>query len=269
MPDFSLNNYLKILSYKYYLKNNQLQTFNINRSVDSIIKKIDAYFNDELIEAFVFGSYDRDTILPRSIDPNSDIDIMVVFNQSDFKRTPETYRNWLKEFAEESIKNAEIYKDSPTIVIRRNHIDFDLVPAIFKRSLFSSSYQIPDRAGGWLSTDPHDVKTKLVAVNKRYGNLVKPLVRLFKGWNANVGDPFISYDVERFVANLNFNRMDYQDGFFHVIKSTVTSKKQTNFQNGRIDSLKSNGGKVIEYLRRDDLEKAKNWLHKILPLAVV
>jgi predicted nucleotidyltransferase len=269
MYDVSLNNYLKTLSYQYYLKNNHLQTLNINRSVDSIIKKIDQYFEEELIEAFVFGSYDRDTILPRIIDPNSDVDIMVVFNHSDFRRTPETYRNWLKQFAEESIKKAEIYKDSPTIVIRRNHIDFDLVPAIFKRGLFSSSYQIPDRNGGWMNTDPHDVKTKLVEVNKKYGNVVKPLIRLFKAWNANVGYPFLSYDVERFVANLNFNRMDYQCGFFHVIKSTVTTQKQTNFQNGRIDSLKSNSEKVREYLQNEDVIKAKTWLHKILPLAAV
>src|SRR5690606_40140815 len=58
----------------------------------------------------------RGTILPRSMDEQSDIDYMVVF--SDGSATPQTYLNRLKTFVEKRYGSSEIYQSSPTIVLR-------------------------------------------------------------------------------------------------------------------------------------------------------
>src|SRR5260370_9100413 len=49
-----------------------------------------------IAQHFRFGSSTRGTILPRSMDEQSDIDYMVVF--SDGSATPQTYLNRLKSF---------------------------------------------------------------------------------------------------------------------------------------------------------------------------
>lgn len=51
-----------------------------------------------LKQHFRFGSSTRGTILPRSMDEQSDIDYMIVFNENN--ATPQTYLNRLKTFVE-------------------------------------------------------------------------------------------------------------------------------------------------------------------------
>ncbi len=262
----SINTYIKTLSYKYYLKNSELNTRNINRSVEAIIKKLFAYHDDELNEVFVFGSYSRGTILPRAYDIHSDVDIMVVFNHDEYGRTPDTYRNWLKEFAENNYNKAEIYKDHPTVVIRLNHINFDLVPAKYEEGWFTNSYYIPSNKNSWLKTKPHDFNDTLVKANKSYDNIVKPIIRLFKAWNANVGYPFQSYDIEKFIVSLDYEDMNIQEGFLYAIKKTTTSNSQTIFQNKSIENLKSNASEVRKCLKEGDSQKAKFYLHYIIPI---
>jgi predicted nucleotidyltransferase len=47
--------------------------------VTTIKTRIDSYFAD-VTEKKLFGSYVRETILPRKADSNSDVDLMVVFS---------------------------------------------------------------------------------------------------------------------------------------------------------------------------------------------
>ena len=50
----------------------------IDTSINTLSTKLGNYF-DNIASKFVFGSYDRRTILRRSKDSNSDIDFMVCF----------------------------------------------------------------------------------------------------------------------------------------------------------------------------------------------
>ena len=71
----------------------------IDVSIITLTTKLSNYFNN-VQEKFVFGSYDRKTILKRSIDANSDVDYMVVFSDGgDFK--PQTLMTRLKKFADD------------------------------------------------------------------------------------------------------------------------------------------------------------------------
>ncbi len=85
--------------------------------------------SSDIQEQAVFGSYDRDTILPRKYDEGSDVDYMIVFKNPN-QLQPETFRGWLKKFAEDKYTRSEIYLDYPTTVLELSHIKFELVPAI-------------------------------------------------------------------------------------------------------------------------------------------
>jgi len=83
----SIDTYLKTLSYTYYLKKDSTEIDKINRSKENLLKNLDAELGILINRRFVFGSYDRDTILPRNIDSKSDIDLMVIFNHTEYERT--------------------------------------------------------------------------------------------------------------------------------------------------------------------------------------
>lgn len=99
----------------------------IDTSINTLSRKLGNHFNN-LNSRFVFGSYDRRTILRRSKDPNSDVDYMVVFNDGS-NYQPQTLMTRLKTFAEANYTRNEIKQSSPTIVIELSSIKFELVPA--------------------------------------------------------------------------------------------------------------------------------------------
>ena len=205
----SINSYLKDLSYKYYLKNDSIEIDKINRSLENLLNNLDNELGILIKRRFVFGSYDRDTILPRSYDNNSDIDLMVVFNTTEYERTPETYRAWLKNFADKYYKNrygSEVVKSFPTVTIRLGHINYDLVPAKEETIFWTPTLYIPSKSSDWQQTNPNDVKTKLTEANTKYNSIVRPIVRLMKGWNSFKGYSFDSYELELFITGLNFLR---------------------------------------------------------------
>lgn len=73
----SVNTYLQSLASSLVLSTSEKDS--ITTSVNTIKSRLDGYFSD-VVEKKVFGSYFRETILPRKVDEKSDVDIMVVFN---------------------------------------------------------------------------------------------------------------------------------------------------------------------------------------------
>ncbi|MGN6566811.1 MAG: SMODS domain-containing nucleotidyltransferase [Flavipsychrobacter sp.] len=264
----SLDTYLKTLSSSYYLKNDSAEVKKIDASIAALFKNLNTEFGSRINRKFVFGSYDRDTILPRSIDEKSDVDIMIVFNHSVYERTPETYRTWLKSFAEKYYKDrygSEVVKTHPTVTIRLNNIYYDLVPA--KETAFSflfpNNLDIPDTNNNWRITDPNDVKKNLVDANIRYNYIVRPIIRLLKAWNCTNGYPYDSYDLERDITTKNYHGDNIQTGFFYASKYLRVNS--TRFQAEKVNSLIYNLEKVQECLDLYDVEHAKHWLHRVLP----
>jgi predicted nucleotidyltransferase len=264
----SINPYLKDLSYKYYIKNNSSEIDKINRSLESLFKNIDNELGISIKRRFVFGSYDRDTILPRNYDNNSDIDLMVVFKTTEYERTPETYRTWLKNFADKYYKDrygSEVVKSFPTVTIRLGHINYDLVPAKEETIFWRQTLYIPSKINGWQQTDPNDVKDKLTEVNTRYNSIVRPIIRLMKGWNAFKSYPYDSYELELFITGLNFSGDDIQKGFFYAVEKLSTTWNDAQRKKEKVDSLKYNINQVKNCLENYDTIKAKQWLHRVLP----
>lgn len=263
----SLNSYLKQLSSDYYLKNDSEELRKINSSVDNLLKNLDKELPYLIKRHFIFGSFDRDTILPRKYDSNSDVDIMVVFNHTDYERTPETYRAWLKSFADKHYKDrygSDVVKSFPTVTIKLNNINYDLVPAKEETNYFSSTLYIPGEYG-WISTDPYDVKSNLTAINSRYNSIVRPIIRLLKAWNSNVGHPVDSYDLELQITKMNFHGDNVETGFIWAAKRIIVSQYAAQWKKDRINSLINIISKFESCLQDNDSAGARIQLHKLLP----
>lgn len=263
----TIDNYLRTLSWGYYLKNNSEEVRKINASLSGLLRNLDSDLGSLIKRKFVFGSYDRDTILPRKYDSKSDIDLMVVFNHTQYERTPETYRGWLKLFADKYYKDrygSQVVKSFPTVTIRLGHIYFDLVPAKEELTWNSSTIYIPGDSG-WRTTDPNDVKQKLITANTQYNQVVRPIIRLFKAWNCNNDYPYDSYLLELHITEMNFYGDNVQKGFFYAVDQLTSSWGDPASKVDKIRSLKYNIDQVKKALENDDVLQAKRWLHRVLP----
>jgi predicted nucleotidyltransferase len=191
----SINSYLQDLGSSLVLSSNEKSS--ITTSISTLKTRLTSYFGEDVIDKIIFGSYTRETILPRKADENSDIDLMVVFkNPCSYK--PQSFLNRLKSFAEAKYSTSEIYQSSPTIVLELNHIKFELVPAYN----FYSLYYIPKNSSEWMYTNPNDFNNKLVECNKNNGYKIKPVVRLLKHWNIQkYSRGLSSFELEGKIAN--------------------------------------------------------------------
>ncbi|MBW7674774.1 SMODS domain-containing nucleotidyltransferase [Chryseobacterium chendengshani] len=251
----SINSRLYNIASDLFIKYGSTERVYILSKIENIKTNIKSYFGNNVLEVLVFGSFQRDTILPRKFDEQSDIDILVVFNNSEKEYTPETYRTRLKKFAEYHYSTSSVIKDHPSIVLEMNKIKFDLVPCKKNVSFFTSNYQIPNKIGSWMDTDPFGFSSELTEANKRFGNLVKPMARLFKRWNARNGYPFGTFELEKIIASVNFQGDNYQTGFLYAIDQ-IPSYGLGIVAAQKVGTLKTDGKWLREYLDRDNQEKA-------------
>lgn len=261
----SINYRLQNIASDLFIKYGSTERKYIVDKIDIITTNLKSYFGRDLKEILVFGSFKRDTILPRNFDEHSDIDILVVFNNAEREYTPETYRTRLKKFAEYKYSRSTVIKDHPSVVLEMNKIKFDLVPCRLVEVFFSNTYQIPNKSGSWMDTDPTGFNKKLTEANTRYGNLVKPMVRLFKRWNAWNNHPFSTFELEGIIADVNFSGDNYETGFLYAITQISTFGLGAGAAQ-KVETLKSNGKWIKEYLDRDDQEKATEVACRILGL---
>lgn len=204
----TMNSYLTGLANHAILRDDEKAS--VQRSITTLQTRLVNHFGNQIGQHFVFGSYSRGTILPRSMDPQSDVDYMVVFTDTGLQ--PQSYLDRLRRFAEVQYARSEVAQSHPTAVLELNHIRFELVPAV--RSWFSG-LQIPGKGSGyqsWQDTDPNGFNQTLSSANQANGNLIKPLVRVMKYWNATAKYPFESYALEQHIAGQGY-------GFFGLLPS--------------------------------------------------
>ncbi|UOR06362.1 hypothetical protein MUN82_04520 [Hymenobacter aerilatus] len=260
----SINGLLRELAYEYYISYDSQEDNSIKTSLTNISGKLRNEFGTKLISVSDFGSYKRDTILPRAYDSGSDVDIMVKFNHATLAKTPDTYRTWLLAFADKHFSRSSVYRDFPTVVVELGHIKFDLVPAYEVSYWSTSTLYIPDSRNEWQSTDPSALTADLTRVNTHYGSIVKPIIRLLKAWNTRAGKPYSSYELEKAIININFSGDNYQTGFFYAINQ-LSDYGKPQWAKEKIATLKKYKGYVEAYLYNNDMPKALLWLYYILP----
>lgn len=228
----------------------------ISRSEVALKQRLEAHFGGEIKKHFRFGSYDRGTILPRSMDYNSDVDYLIVF-ESGFR--PQTYLDKLRRFVDSKYTQSEISQSHPVIKLELNHIRFELVPAV---EIFIYGLSIPKKDGtedNWMLTDPKDANGLLVEKDAENNFLIKPLVRLVKYWNACNGYVYDSFALEKDVLAYDYSYLglfppkDLKNCFFEFMKS----RPEVWLPQWQMDRL-LRAKKIIDEVR--DLEKVGQWI---------
>lgn len=213
--------------------------------------------SSQIVEIIDFGSYTRNTILPRKHDPNSDIDLMIVFNNDNLLK-PETYRRKLLSVVTTAYPNSISKKDFPAVKLELNHIKFDLVPAYTQIPFLGGKrYYIPAKDGEWMQTTPNDINQLLSDRNQECGNnIIRNAIRLCKHWNAFANYPFESYLMEKEILSLRyFNANDTYSRFVYSLNDIA----------GDIPSVRQAIDYIYKYNNQGNEEKQFFWLKKLLP----
>jgi predicted nucleotidyltransferase len=229
----------------------------INASLNQLEKVLKNKLGDQVESFLRFGSYTRNTILPRKFDVKSDVDLMVVFDTSTQEFKPGTYRSRILSVLQAAYPNSISKKSFPAIKLELNHIMFDLVPAVKQNSIWrGETIYIPDSGDGWRETNPNDVNDRLSNRNQHYGNnTVRNIIRLMKHWNSSRNYPFESYLMEKDIIELNFSRDDTYKGFLYALEKLATGVSNTS------QALEF----INEYQKREDYKNELAWVSRLLP----
>jgi predicted nucleotidyltransferase len=236
----------------------------IDTSISTLQTRISSYFGSDVTTHFRFGSSTRGTILPRSMDSDSDIDYMIVFSDEESK--PQTYVSRLKRFAEKYYASSEIAQSHPTVVLKLNHIKFDLVPAI---KSYLEEYRIPAPSSSyqdWLATSPNDFNSTLTSANTSWDYKLKPCIRLLKYWNARVGYVFDSYSLEKWAAGRYYiSCSTVRDYFFSLVDDLSLDWNAAQWRKDKVDRAKAIVANTREYERKDMPASAEQEIKKLIP----
>jgi predicted nucleotidyltransferase len=268
----TVNGYLSRLAMQAIIRDTEKQ--GIQRSVGALRVRLRRHFGPEIREQVIFGSYSRNTILPRHLDARSDVDYMVVFRDPALR--PQTYLDRLRTFASASYARSEIAQSNPTIVLELNHIRFELVPAT--RQLFSG-LQIPAPASvylDWINTDPTGFNNKLTRSNNENHSFIKRLVRLVKFWNACNGYVFDSYELEQKIVDhgywnlgalFSFRPPRLEDYFFLFMSSLTVEWGAAQWKLDKVERARRMVDEIQELQRQGFEQRAETKIRQLLPPA--
>lgn len=195
----------------------EAQKISIENSLYALKTKLKDHFSSDLKEQLQFGSSTRGTIIQKRAHPKSDIDYMVVFDNSNNLK-PSAFIARLKRFAELKYTTTEVFQSHPTVVLNLSNIMFELVPA---HKNWLGTYQIPappTNYSDWIATYPLSFNQELTNKNNNNYSKIKPLIRILKYWNSFNDYIFDSYDLEQKVVSTTYyscyNMKDYFFSFF-------------------------------------------------------
>ncbi|MCB8931602.1 MAG: nucleotidyltransferase domain-containing protein [Bacteroidetes bacterium] len=240
-------------------------TTNERERITGSLTQLQKVLNDKLYnetkEVKIFGSYTRNTILPRNYDSNSDVDVLVIFNTANGKKTPDTYRKNIVDALAKSYPLSVVKKDFPTVKLELNHIMFDVVPCYTEEFWSSKTFYIPNANDSWRTTVPNDINNELSQKNQSYGNnIVRNVIRLCKHWNASQGRYFDSYEMEKWIIQRHFYSGDnLYDKFLSVMNDLAGSHSGVRQALDYIQKYKG------DYWNQPNELKQLEWLQKLLP----
>lgn len=259
----SINNKLVTFAQnELVLSHDETEREKIKASLGQLEKVLKDKLGNNIKEFVRFGSFTRNTILPRKYDPESDVDLMVIFNTTGGVKTPGTYRKWLLDVVSVAYPNSVSKKDFPVVKLLLNHIMFDIVPAITQEPYLGSKlYYIPGSDDSWRNTIPNDINDSLASKNTQYGNnVIRNTIRLCKYWNAGAGYPLESYPMEKNIINLSYwSNEDTYERFLTTLNSIAGNLPEVRQALGNIQKYKG------DWFNQPNEAKQLEWLQKLLP----
>lgn len=241
----SINSYLEKISSKLIVKDDKKDSIKI--SLNKFKNRMEDYFSRyesvSLKEIKIFGSYQRDTNLPQSIDYKTDVDIMLVMNNDG--ATPQTYLDRVRRAVENKYSTSQIKQSSPTIVLDMMHIKFEITPAIKENGV----YKIKNSDNQWMYTYCATDLSNLSESNRNNYYMVKPVIRLLKYWNVDKNyKSFSSYELEKVIVNY-YQSYQYQGydlkGYLLTGLKCLYSLVKYNYQKEQLDKAIHNVQEAI------------------------
>lgn len=221
----------------------------------------------EIQEHHEFGSYVRGTKLPKSIDPDTDIDYMVVFDSTRFK--PQTYIDKIREFADKYYRASPVHQDHPTMVIELGNVRFEITPAVKLYGASYPRYNIPAPQQSflqWIDTYPEEIEQNLRDANRRNNYMLKPLIRLLKYWNVKNGKILTSYKIEQYVtSHIFFGCHNLEEYFMEGANWLSTTQVLTETKRRKVDALRNALSQIRNYKLCGNELLAELKLRSILP----
>jgi len=257
----SINNRLvNFAQNELVISHNEIERESIKGSLNQLEKVLKARLGNNIKEFIRFGSFTRNTILPRKFDPSSDVDLMVVFNTNEVRKTPGTYRKNLLDVVSAAYPNSISKKDFPVIKLELTNIMFDIVPA-YNEGYWGTTYYIPSSNDNWRVTTPNDLNKDLSDKNQSYGNnIVRNVIRLCKHWNAGANYPFESYLLEKKIIDTFFLHGDnLYDKFISVLDTVAGDRPGVRQAISYINQYKGN------IWTQPNEQRQFEWLQRLLP----
>lgn len=222
---------------------------------------------NEILEHHEFGSFVRGTKLPKSIDADTDIDYMVVFDSSRFK--PQTYIEKIREFANKYYKYSPVHQDHPTMVIELGNVRFEITPAVKMYGASYPRYNIPAPQQSflqWIDTYPEEIEHSLNEANRRSDCMLKPLIRLLKYWNVKNGKILTSFKIEQYVCNHVFmGCRNLEDYFFEGASWLSMAQAMTEDEREKVKALQLALSEIRRYKQNGQEALAVLQLRNVLP----
>lgn len=222
---------------------------------------------NEILEHHEFGSFVRETKLPKSIDPDTDIDYMVVFDSSRFK--PQTYIEKIREFANKYYSSSPVHQDHPTMVIELGNVRFEITPAVKMYGASYPRYNIPAPQQSflqWIDTYPEEIEHSLNEANRRSDYMLKPLIRLLKYWNVKNGKILTSYKIEQYVSShVFFECHNLEDYFMEGASWLSIAQPLTEDKRKKVKALQLGLSEIKRYKQNGQEKLAFLQLKSVLP----
>ena len=266
----TINSYLSVLQSELYVNGDEREK--IRKSIDTIFARLSLFFGNpdrnihRIVRKEIFGSYSRDTMLSRKYDDDSDIDLMIIFQDSE-SYTPQTCLNWLKSFAEYWYSTSLIKQSLPTVVIELENIKFELVPA------YEDKYgllHIAKNSSEWQYTNPKELNEKMDDLNQKTNFKFKRMIRAIKYWNVKKNlRKYKSYMLEEYledkIKNIYYcckNEIDYIDWAFYYLAQYPYND---SYVNDRISRIKSYIKDAKDCEENGKYDLAVEYIKKIFP----
>ncbi len=260
-----INSYLTKLAKQ--LSNSKEDRDKIDNSYKHLEGKIFEFFRDRIEKVHVFGSYNRGTELPQSVDSKSDVDVLVIFKVNNLQ--PDTFLKHLQKFADKIYPRSEVSPDHPAITVVLGHTKFELVPAYLETHIFASDdLKIPaprNKELKWITTEPNKLRSTLEEKDNKENGMMIPLIKLIKYFNTLQGKPFDSYVIEKFAISSSYPCKNLRDYFFEFINDLDTVGA-TEPQKEFIKELKSRRDNLLALEKRNLSDYIELELQKFIPL---
>lgn len=197
-PMNSLQQYTKELAYSIVPQ--PLERATVENFLSDVEEKVTAHFGFDFERCITFGEFARETSLRHTIDKESNVDLMILFQNDDYIENFQGMKEKVIEFIFKTFPQPE--ETSKELKIQMKYGCIQLVPAIVadvnsKSTLLRSSINNET----WIESNPLLFDENINKKNEETAYLLKPVIRLLKYWNLTHGNYFSTETIELFVSN--------------------------------------------------------------------